>query len=91
MPNAIPEKSVIFDVEYASRERQKDNRQYVIWIGSWDMDECVQTAWDVAELGILFEKSFSGSASLFEKAKADARVAARERTLRLQDRLKAGP
>lgn len=77
--------------EYASRERQKDNGQYIIWIGSWDMDECVQTAWDVADLGILFEKSFGGSTSLFEKAKADARVAARERTLRLQDRLKSRP
>lgn len=77
--------------EYASRECQKDNGQYIIWIGSWDMDECVQTAWDVADLGILFEKSFGGSTSLFEKAKADARVAARERTLRLQDRLKSRP
>lgn len=73
--------------EYASRERQKDNGQYIIWIGSWDMDDCVQTAWDVAHLGLVFERSFGGSTDLFEKAKAEARVAARERTLGLQDRL----
>ncbi|MGZ0171092.1 MAG: hypothetical protein ACKVHE_16175 [Planctomycetales bacterium] len=36
--------------EYASRERQKDNGQYISWIGPWDMDKCVQTAWDVSPL-----------------------------------------
>lgn len=74
--------------EYASRERQKDNGQYIIWIGSWNMDNCVQTAWDVAELGIQFEKSFGGSPAEYEKAKKNARVAAKERTIRLTDRLK---
>jgi len=74
--------------EYASRERQKGNGQYIIWIGSWNMDKCVQTAWDVAELGIQFEKSFGGSAAEYENAKKDARLAAKERTIRLIDRLK---
>lgn len=74
--------------EYASRERQKDNGQYIIWIGSWDMDKCVQTAWDVTDLGILFEKSFGGSIAEYEAAKKKARTAAKERTIRLVDRLK---
>ena len=74
--------------EYASRERQKDNGQYIIWIGSWDMDNCVQTAWDVADLGIHFEKLFSGPTTEFEEAKKRARTAAKERTIRLVDRLK---
>lgn len=75
--------------EYASRERQKDNGQYIIWIGSWDMDKCVQTAWDVAALGIQFEKSFGGPATEFEHAKQKAKIAAKERTIRLVDRLKS--
>lgn len=75
--------------EYASRERQKDNGQYIIWIGSWDMDKCVQTAWDVTELGILFEKSFGSSITAYEAAKKKAKTAAKERTIRLVDRLKA--
>lgn len=74
--------------EYASRERQKDNGQYIIWIGSWDMDKCVQTAWDVTELGILFEKSFGGSIAEYEAARQKARTAAKERTIRLVDRFK---
>lgn len=74
--------------EYASRERQKDNGQYIIWIGSWDMDKCVQTAWDVADLGIQFEKSFGDPITEFELAKKKARTAAKERTIRLVDRLK---
>ena len=74
--------------EYASRERQKDNGQYIIWIGSWDMDKCVQTAWDVAGLGIQFEKSFGGSIAEYEQAKVKAKTAAKERTIRLVDRLK---
>ena len=74
--------------EYASRERQKDNGQYIIWIGSWDMDKCVQTAWDVTELGIQFEKSFGGSIADYEEAKKKARTAAKERAIRLVDRLK---
>jgi len=74
--------------EYASRERQKDNGQYIIWIGSWDMDKCVQTAWDVTDLGILFEKSYGGPITEFEQAKKKARTAAKERTIRLVDRLK---
>lgn len=74
--------------EYASRERQKDNGQYIIWIGSWDMDKCVQTAWDVTDLGILFEKSFGGSIAEYEAAKKKARTAAKERTIRLVDRLR---
>ncbi len=75
--------------EYASRERQKDNGQYIIWIGSWDMDKCVQTAWDVTALGIQFEKSFGGSIAEYEVAKKKAKAAAKERTIRLTDRLKA--
>ena len=74
--------------EYASRERQKDKGQYIIWIGSWDMDKCVQTAWDVAALGIRFEKSFGGPATDFDQAKKKAKTAAKERTIRLVDRLK---
>lgn len=74
--------------EYASRERQKDNGQYIIWIGSWDMDKCVQTAWDVTELGIQFEKSFGGPITEYEEAKKKARAAAKERTIRLINRLK---
>lgn len=75
--------------EYASRERQKDNGQYIIWIGSWDMDKCVQTAWDVTALGILFEKSFGGSIAEYEAARRKAKTAAKERTIRLADRLKS--
>jgi hypothetical protein len=75
-------------VEHASRERQKDNGQYIIWIGSWDMNKCVQTAWDVADLGIQFEKSFGGPITEFELAKKKAKTAAKERTIRLVDRLK---
>ncbi|MFT5325832.1 MAG: hypothetical protein ACI8P0_003705 [Planctomycetaceae bacterium] len=74
--------------EYASRERQKDNGQYIIWIGSWNMDKCVQTAWDVADLGIQFEKSFGGSIAEYEQAKVKAKTAAKERTIRQVDRLK---
>lgn len=74
--------------EYASRERQKDKGQYIIWIGSWDMDKCVQTAWDVADLGIQFEKLFGGSPAIYEQAKKDAKLAAKERAIRLVDRLK---
>jgi hypothetical protein len=74
--------------EYASRERQKDNGQYIIWIGSWDMDKCVQTAWDVTNLGIHFEKSFGGPITEFEQARKKAKTAAKERTIRLVDRLK---
>ena len=74
--------------EYASRERQKSNGQYIIWIGSWDMDKCVQTAWVAADLGILFEKSFGGSIVEFDQAKKKAKTAAKERTIRLVDRLK---
>ncbi len=74
--------------EYASRERQKDNGQFVIWIGSWDMDKCVQTAWDVTELGIQFEKSFGGPITEYEAAKEKTRTAAKERAIRLVDRLK---
>ena len=75
--------------EYASRERQKDNGQYIIWIGSWDMDKCVQTAWDVTDLGIQFEKSFGGSIAEYEEARKKAKTAAKERTIRLVDRLKS--
>ncbi|MDA0806974.1 MAG: hypothetical protein O2983_04480 [Planctomycetota bacterium] len=74
--------------EYASRERQKDNGQFVIWIGSWDMDKCVQTAWDVTDLGIQFEKSFGGPITEYEASKQKARTAAKERAIRLVDRLK---
>lgn len=74
--------------EYASRERQKDNGQFVIWIGSWDMDKCVQTAWDVTELGIQFEKSFGGPITEYEASKQKTRTAAKERAIRLVDRLK---
>jgi hypothetical protein len=74
--------------EYASRERQKDKGQFIIYIGAWNMDQCVQTAWDVADLGIMFEKSFGGSPAIYEQAKKDAKVAAKERTIRLIDRLK---
>ena len=74
--------------EYASRELQKDNGQYIIWIGSWDMDKCVQTAWDVAGLGIQLKKSFGGSIAEYEQAKVKAKTAAKERTIRLVDRLK---
>ena len=52
------------------------------------MDKCVQTAWDVTNLGILFEKSFGGSIVQYEQAKKKARTAAKERTIRPVDRLK---
>jgi hypothetical protein len=74
--------------EYASRESEKGNGQRIIWIGSWGMDKCVQTAWDVADLGIQFEKLFGGSPAIFEQAKKDAKLAAKQRTIRLADRLK---
>lgn len=73
--------------EYASRNRQKDNGQWIIWIGHWNLDDCVQTAWDVAELGMRFEKAFGGTSALYEEVKKLARVAARERTIKLRDRV----
>ena len=54
--------------------------------GVWN--KCVQTAWDVADLGIQFEKLFDGSPAIFEQAKKDAKLAAKQRTIRLADRLK---